>query len=232
VSTCLKLKVTIDLFFAGGNPVNVEVNRTQRFSDHERVRVGAQWLAHDPPSSYPPRVSAFRVSGPNSVRPADGPVSVNSLKCSQRPFTAHLRTWLPFMHWSVCPHSCRSRARAANAGLPPRATQIPLDTQLKFLYIVSYLLLVERRRKRTGEWWGEGSGMSCLLPQQGGGGGYRCPRPRFPRATRHRPGPEGSRTAQRVRFVSGSNTKTPRSWSGERREGRQARVKLFDQQEH
>jgi tRNA pseudouridine(55) synthase len=61
------------------------------------------------------------------------------------------------------------------------------------------------RRKRTGEWWGEGSGMSCLLPQQGGGGGCRYPRPRFPRATRHRPPEESGRTAQPVCFVSGSN---------------------------
>jgi hypothetical protein len=87
---------------------------------------------------------------------------------------------------------------------------------------------MERPAKRTGEWWGEGSGMSCLLPQQGGGGGCRYPQYRFPRATRHRPGPEGSRTAQPVCFVSGSNTKTPRSWYGERRENRQVRVKLFD----
>jgi hypothetical protein len=50
----------------------------------------------------------------------------------------------------------------------------------KFLYINSYLLLMERPAKRTGEWWGEGSGMSCLLPQQGGGGGCRYPQLTLP----------------------------------------------------
>lgn len=39
MSSCLKLKVTIDLFFAGGIPVKVEVNRAQRFSDRERARL-------------------------------------------------------------------------------------------------------------------------------------------------------------------------------------------------
>ncbi len=39
MSSCLKLKVTIDLFFAGGNPVKVEVNSAQRFSDRERARL-------------------------------------------------------------------------------------------------------------------------------------------------------------------------------------------------
>jgi hypothetical protein len=50
--------------------------------------------------------------------------------------------------------------------------------------------------------------------------------------TRHRPPEESGRTAQRVRFASRSNTKTPHSRYGERREDRQVRVKLFDQQEH
>ena len=39
MSSCLKLKVTIDLFFAGGNPVKIEVNRAQRFSDREQARL-------------------------------------------------------------------------------------------------------------------------------------------------------------------------------------------------
>jgi hypothetical protein len=50
--------------------------------------------------------------------------------------------------------------------------------------------------------------------------------------TRHRPPEESGRTAQRVRFASRSNTKTPHSRYGERREDRKVRVKLFDPQEH
>ena len=65
-----------------------------------------------------------------------------------------------------------------------------IDSFSKFLYINSYLLLMERRRKRTGEQRGEGSGMSCLLPQQGGGGGCRYPQLTLPpgHPTPSRPG--------------------------------------------
>lgn len=49
--------------------------------------VGALWLAHDPPSLYPPRMSAFRVSGPNSVRSADGPITAVNIDA------AHVSHW-------------------------------------------------------------------------------------------------------------------------------------------